>query len=231
MKISYLITCHNEVATLHNLLIRLFEYKGLYAVGGNNDDEIVIIDDFSDDRRTLEILKVASATGAKLVQHKLTDSYGDHKNFGIEQCSGDWIFQIDADEMPSELTLGENLKSIIESNPTNECFLVPRLNDFRGVKPEHAMQWGWRLTESKTLERPVVNWPDYQYRIYKKDYPRISYKRRLHEKIEGYNAYSFLPDDEDFAMIHNKTTEKQVATNVMYNKKFTEDENKGFKVG
>ena len=223
MKISYLVTCHNETDTLKELLTKLFKYKSV-------DDEIVIIDDCSDNLKTIEILSSASSLGVRLIQHKLTDSYGNQKNFGIENCLGDFIFQIDADELPSELTLGGNLKSIIDSNSDIECILVPRLNDFKGVNQQHAMQWGWRLIESPSLKRLVVNWPDPQYRIFKKDYPRISYKRRLHEKVEGFNSYSFLPFEEDYAMIHNKTIEKQVETNIMYNKKFTQEENLGYTV-
>jgi hypothetical protein len=77
---------------------------------------------------------------------------------------------------------------------------------------------------------PLVNVPDYQFRIFKKDYPRISFTRRLHEKIEGYSSYVALPPEEDYALYHDKTIETQVTTNNRYNEAFTEDENKGHSV-
>jgi glycosyltransferase involved in cell wall biosynthesis len=159
--------------------------------------------------------------------HPLNNDYGAHKNYGIEQCSGDFIFQLDGDELPPDSLLGENLHSLIESNPTIEAYAVPRINDFKGVTIEHAKQWGWRLDNSPIYNRPRVNFPDYQFRIFKKDYPRISFLRKLHEKIEGYNEYSFLPAEEDYALYHDKTIEKQIETNIRYNKNFSESDNKG----
>jgi glycosyltransferase involved in cell wall biosynthesis len=165
-----------------------------------------------------------------LASHDLNNDYGAHKNFGIEKCSGDFIFQIDGDEMPPDSLIGENLHAIIESNPVIEAYAVPRINDFRGVTPEHAKQWGWRLDTSPTYNRPRVMWPDYQWRIFKKDFPRISFTRRLHEKIEGYKKYTIFPDDEEYALYHDKTIETQLATNIRYNKLFTESENRGHSV-
>jgi hypothetical protein len=63
-----------------------------------------------------------------------------------------------------------------------------------------------------------------------KNTPHIEWKRRLHEKVEGSKTHVHLPYEYEFALLHNKTIEKQVETNIKYNKMFTEEENKGFKV-
>lgn len=147
MKISYLITCSTETDTLVQLLKRVKSFL-------ENDEIIILMDEkyVNEKNETYNIVEAYHhLNGGRLLSHKLDNDYGSHKNFGIEHCSGDFVFQLDGDELPSELTLGENLKSIIESNPTIECFLVPRLNDFIGVKQEHALQWGWKLTPSKTI--------------------------------------------------------------------------------
>ena len=47
-------------------------------------------------------------------QHKLDKNYGAHKNYGIELCKGKWIFQLDADEVPTD-GLIENIDLIIET--------------------------------------------------------------------------------------------------------------------
>ena len=78
--------------------------------------------------------------------------------------------------------------------------------------------------------RSIVNFPDYQFRIFKKDYPRISFIRRLHEKIEGYSNSVRLPDKEEYAIYHDKTIETQLKTNARYNKDFTVKENQGHSV-
>ena len=67
------------------------------------------------------------------------------------------------------------------------------------------------------------------FRLFK-NLPYIEWKRRLHEKIEGAKTYVHLPSVYELSLHHNKTIEKQIETNIKYNKMFTEEENKGFKV-
>lgn len=222
MKLSYLVTVHNETDTLTRLLERLINNR-------LDGDEIVILDDFSDNPQTQEILKQASSK-ARVIQHKLDNNYGAHKNFGNEHCTGDWVFQIDADENPSE-TLIFNIRDIIATNAHVELIYVPRINDFRGVTPEHAKQWGWKLTPSPFCQnRLVVNFPDFQSRIYRRVPDRIKWDRKLHEKIVGHDQYAFLPAEEDLALYHDKTIETQVKTNLRYNKLFSVEDNLGHKV-
>lgn len=222
MKISYLITVHNETDTLIKLLERLINNKF-------GEDEIIVLDDFSDNVETKKILNSASEK-ITVFQHSLNNDYGAHKNFGNSTCLGDWIFQIDADELPSE-TLIFNVRDIIDTNVNIELIYVPRINDYKGVTQEHAKQWGWRLTPSPSCNnRPLVNWPDFQGRIYKRVPERIRWDRKLHEKIEGHNQYAFLPADEDLALYHDKTIEKQLQTNLRYNQQFSVEDNLGHKV-
>ena len=194
-------------------------------------DEIVILNDNSDNKKTEEILlSVAEVKNVFIHKHALNNDYGAHKNYGNERCTGDWVFQIDADELPSE-TLVFNIRDIIGANVNVEMIYVPRINDYKGVTPEHAKQWGWRLTPSPSCNnRPLVNWPDYQSRIYKRVPERIKWDRKLHEKIVGHEEYAFLPADEDLALYHDKTIEKQLETNLRYNKDFSKEDNLGHKV-
>jgi len=226
MKISYLICTHNETDTLIRLLKRIINLK-------NNKDEIIILDDFSDNEITKNILNTFTDNTKNIFLHKheLNKNYSTHKNYGNKECSGDYIFQIDGDECPPENIMGENLNAIIEINPDIELIYVPRINDYRGVTEEHSKHWGWRLTPSPSYEnRPVVNWPDFQSRIYKNVPDRIKWDRKLHEKIVGHNKYSFLPAEEEYALYHDKTIEKQLETNYRYNKMFSVEDNMGHKV-
>jgi len=227
MKISYLVTCCNEGDTLNRLLTMLKSFI-YYSKSG---DEMVVLDDFSTNQQTLDILNAFKGDPAfSLHQHRLNNDYGAHKNYGNTLCTGGWIFQIDGDERPTPTLLG-NLSDIIESNPEVELIYVPRVNDFRGVNAEKAAPWGWRLSPSPSCNgRLVVNWPDHQGRIYKNVPDRIRWDRKLHEKIEGHKQYSFLPAEEDLALYHDKTIEKQLETNLRYNKDFSVTDNQGHKV-
>jgi glycosyltransferase involved in cell wall biosynthesis len=223
LSVSYLVTCHNETKTLKNLLERLVSNL-------DDNDEIVILDDFSDNPETLKILSEYSCKNlVRLYQHILDKNYGEHKNYGTTLCKGNWVFQLDGDELPSAILL-INLKNIIEANPDVEIFAVPRINDFRGVTQDHAKHWGWTLTPCEEFDnRPIVNWPDFQGRIYKNEPARIRWNRRLHEKLEGHTKFVQLPASTDFALYHDKTIETQLKTNKRYNEWFTEEENKGHK--
>lgn len=227
MKISYLITCHNEGSILEQLLGTLESFTP-------DDDDVVVLDDFSDDAKTKEVLEFyrnpIESKKFTIIDHSLDNNYGEHKNYGNTLCKGEWIFQIDGDEWPST-DLIVNLREIINANVGIELIFVPRINDFRGVTEEHAARWGWKLSPCPVCEnRPIVNWPDYQGRIYKNESSRIRWDRRLHEKIEGHVKYATLPADYNLALYHNKTIEKQIETNLKYNKAFSQEENRGHNV-
>ena len=217
--ISYLVTCKNTGYSLQILLERLSKYS--------ENNECIILDDYSDDIDTLQVLEnLSNSNFFKVYKHKLDRNYSEHKNYGNSQCKGDYIFQIDDDELPSE-TLLENLKDLIQLNNDVDLFWIPRINDFKGVNAENSRQWGWRLTPYE--DRLIVNWPDPQGRLFK-NVSCIEWKRKLHEKVEGAKTYVHLPSVYELALHHNKTIEKQIETNIKYNKLFTEEENKGFKV-
>jgi len=212
MFLSYLVTTHNETDSLDKLLSKLFSnFK-------KGNQEVVVIDDYSTNEETLNVLDKYSEN-IILLQHKLNKNYGAHKNFGIENCRGEWVFQIDADEYPTDLLL-ENIELILEQNKDNDVIWLPRCNNFSGVTDEDIKRYGWKMYEG------MVNFPDYQARIYKNK-SNIRHKKRLHERVEGYDAYTMIPPQKDYALVHEKTIEQQRKSNDFYFKNFTENENLG----
>lgn len=67
---------------------------------------------------------------------------------------------------------------------------------------------------------PVLQYPDYQQRIYRNDYPRIHWKNKVHERLDGYITHSRLPDNlelsEHLAIKHVKSLDKQILQNKKY---------------
>ena len=130
--ISYLVTCKNEGTQLRSLIQLLNKYL--------ERNEIVILDDYSND---IEIIKLKEEISnnpignVKWYQHALNQNYSEHKNYGKSLCRGKYIFQIDADELPSVFIL-ENINTILESNPDIDLFWLPRINDFIGVNEDNA---------------------------------------------------------------------------------------------
>jgi len=63
--------------------------------------------------------------------------------------------------------------------------------------------------------KPVVNWCDYQMRIYKNN-GVIQWKNKVHEQLEGYKTYAALPAEEIWSLYHPKDIERQRKQNEFY---------------
>ena len=203
MKISYSILTHNEDESLQKLLEFLVKHK-------DEEDEIVILDDYSDNPKTKEILDVmTSMHEMTFEQRHLLKDYAGQKNHLTRMCKGDYIVNIDADEIPHKLLM-KNLKSILEANPTIDLYWVPRVNTVDGITQEHINKWGWNVNE-----KGWVNFPDYQGRIWR-NRPNILWKNKVHEMLTGYREHTYLPAEEEFSFYHPKTITKQEQQNKFY---------------
>ena len=203
MKISYAVLTHNEGEYIEQILKFLSDNKGL-------DDEIVVVDDYSSDPLSKGILEEYQDMGLiKLVKRELNNDFAGQKNYLTSLCTGDYIFQIDADELPSTFLM-HNLSTILESNPGLEVYLVPRINTVEGLTPEHIAKWNWNVNE-----QGWVNFPDYQWRIYKND-PKIKWVNKVHEKLEGFSTYNGFPLDAEYCLRHFKTIDRQEKQNEFY---------------
>jgi hypothetical protein len=206
MKISYAITVCNELQEIQRLLDFLFKHK-------RENDEIVVLLDITkaDDEMisTLQHYERHHDNHMTIWQDKFQGHFAEWKNKLSSYCFGDFIFQIDADEIPNE-TLMTQLPSILETNPTIDVVLVPRINTVEGLTPEHIAKWGWNVTDTGW-----VNFPDFQWRIWR-NVPEIKWVNKVHERLDGFKTYTMLPDVEYFALYHPKTIEKQEKQNNYY---------------
>jgi glycosyltransferase involved in cell wall biosynthesis len=224
MKISYLVTCHNETLELLELIEKLKKHIDSDAP----NDEVVILDDFSTNDETIKILNKARSYGFTVVQHALNKNFAEHKNYGSKRCVGDYIVQIDADEYPHS-TLLYNMKELLEANPMVELYRVPRVNIVRGATEQDARTWGWNISKLFDYgDLPIINWHhgDYQSRIYKNSL-KIQWHKPLHETIVGAEYVSQLPKEVDWAFIHDKTIDRQRAQNMFYNQNWSVKANMG----
>jgi hypothetical protein len=202
MKISYAITVCTELEEIKRLLPFLLKNK-------RKEDEVVVLFDLTNGSE--EVKKYLLQTSeVYAVFDWFQNNFSEWKNKLNTLCSGDYIFQIDADEMITEVFM-ETLPTIIENNPEVEFYWVPRENYVTGITPKHIQEWGWRVDVQNR-----VNYPDYQGRIYKKS-PEIKWKNKLHEVLVGYKHYTSLPEITEFSINHTKTIQKQEKQNSYYN--------------
>jgi hypothetical protein len=204
MKISYAITVCNEFLEIQKLVTFLLDNK-------RQEDEIVILyDQGNGDKGIEEYLRSKSVNGDfNWHQDIFKGHFADWKNKLTSLCSGDYIFNIDADEMPTE-ELITNLPYILEVNQEVDIFLVPRVNTVEGLTQEHIRQWRWNVNE-----KGWVNFPDYQWRVYK-NVSNIKWKNKVHEVLEGFKTSTLLPAEEMYCLYHPKTIAKQEKQNNYY---------------
>jgi len=202
MKISYAITVCNELEEIKKLVSFLLLHKRI-------EDEIVILLDHSNGKD--EVYKYLLTLPQDVINYRDTfkGHFADWKNQLTSYCTGDYIFQIDADEIPQEDFM-YNLPYILELNPETDIFRVPRVNTVEGLTPEHIKKWGWRIDS-----QGWINFPDYQWRIYKNS-PNIKWKNKVHEVLEGYSTIAELPAEEQYSLYHHKVIEKQEKQNKYY---------------
>ena len=214
MKLSYGITVHKEHEELNQLLELLIHNT-------DQEDEIVIVDDFSN-QETQDVIgswvqQYSDKKVIRVFQRKLDGDFASQKNFVIEQCSGDYIFHIDADEYPNVILL-QQLKQILEINEV-DLLWIPRVNTVEGMTEDDIQKWGWKISE-----QGWVNYPDYQSRVFRRT-DSIRWERPLHELIKGAKTYSHLPPHEELSLYHPKTIEKQTQQNMFYNQNFSRELN------
>jgi len=203
MKISYSILTHNEDKSLQKLLEFLVKHK-------DEEDEIVILDDYSDNPKTIEILDVmTSMYEMKYEQRHLLKDYAGQKNYLTGMCKGQYIINIDADEIPHKFLI-KNLKDVLRANPTIDLYWVPRVNTVDGITQEHINKWGWNVNE-----KGWVNYPDYQGRIWR-NRPNILWKNKVHEVLVGHKTEAHLPANDEFCIHHPKNIERQEKQNELY---------------
>ena len=204
--ISYTITVCNEDKELDNLLGFLKDRITKY-------DEIVVqMDSLS---VTSEVTEVVNRYNERLknltvIEFPLNNDFASFKNNLKKHCTKEWIFNIDADEMPTTSLL-LSIHDILKENKEVDMFLVPRWNTVQGITEEHIKRWSWNYDKEGR-----VNWPDLQTRIYKNK-ESILWKNKVHERLTGFTTYSSLPAEVEYCLLHPKTIERQEKQNEFYN--------------
>jgi cellulose synthase/poly-beta-1,6-N-acetylglucosamine synthase-like glycosyltransferase len=143
MKISYAITVCNELEEIMRLLDLLLKNKQ------KQDEIVVLIDTVKANEQltsTLRHYEMHNMDHMVVWPGEFEGHFANWKNKLTSYCSGDYIFFLDADEIPSE-DLIQTLPEILEINPEMDTFLVPRINTVDGITSEHIANWGWNVTK------------------------------------------------------------------------------------
>lgn len=115
IKLSVVLATHNEEANLGRCLDSIKDIA----------DEIVIADEESTDKTT----EIAKKFGAKIISVSHRDNFHITKNIAIDAARGEWILQLDADEVVSPELSREIQRKINEKSEING-YWVNRRNWF-----------------------------------------------------------------------------------------------------
>lgn len=205
INVTYAITVCNEIEELTKLVDFLHPRI-------KKDDEILIqYDTDSSTNQIIDYLNIISKlhSNIRVINFPLNKDFASFKNNLKNHANGIFIFQIDADEIPTEYMV-VNLSELLEFNKDVDLFFVPRINTVEGLTHQHIQKWGWNVNE-----KGWVNFPDYQTRLYRRT-SEIEWQGKVHERIVGYNTLSVLPQEEQFCLYHHKQIERQEKQNAYY---------------
>lgn len=203
VNISYGVTVCNEAEELDSLLKFLFKFV-------DENDEVIVLQDI-----TLKDVSVTSVIEKykEKVTHRETFLNGDFatfKNELIKSATKDYLFQIDADEIPQE-SLMKSIKNILKRKSRFDVFFIPRINTVDGITEEHIVKWNWNVNDKN-----YINYPDYQMRLFKLN-KNIYWINKVHEKLVGFDKAFYFPiEGFDHCLLHHKNIVRQVSQNEFY---------------
>ena len=116
MKISYAIPVCNEWMQLEYLLNYLLKHK-------REQDEIIVQCDEGNTTPSVYQVLEEYKDKIKVIEFPLNGDFASFKNNLKDNCSGDYIFQLDADEYPEEYLMN-TIEWLIKNNSGTDIFLL-----------------------------------------------------------------------------------------------------------
>ncbi len=146
-RLSALVVVHNEEAQL-DVCLETLKFA---------DELVVVLDRCTDNSKC-----IAGGHGARLIEGGW-ELEGPRRNAGIDACTGDWIFEVDADERVTA-QLAKEIRATIATAPYGH-FLIPYDNYVgdRLVKHGWGASWGVSATVrlfAKGPKGPAKIWGD-----------------------------------------------------------------------
>lgn len=149
-KLTFAITACNEINELKKLVA---------TIANSFDKNICDIKIFLDINNSNEHMNNVISTilnvdhhilfhenALRLIPIKFNSDFSEFKNQIIDYCDSDYIFQIDADELPSEYLI-KTLPAIIDENPDLEIMYVPRINTVDNITDDLVKKWHWNISK------------------------------------------------------------------------------------
>jgi len=184
MKLSIAIATYNEEKNLPSCLEAVGDWV----------DEIVVVDGESTDKTS----KIAKKYGARVIKTTNKPIFHINKQMAIDACRGEWVLQLDADEIVDQ-DLKEEILAVVKQGNEFDAFAIRRKNFFLGRWLSKGGQY-----------------PDAVIRFFKKGKAYLPC-RSVHEQMEvpsgkisqfsGHLLHYPYPDFAEYLVKFNRYTE------------------------
>lgn len=193
MKLTYSVQVCNESRELFSLL------QFLTKVIDDEDIIHVVVDTV---RKTEKVQMVLEHFKDKIVIFERPfDSFYKNGSFHMNNAVGDYVFGLDADEMPQELLI-KNIKNIITESGA-DIIGIPRINIHPGSTEKFIHDSNFKVNDVGW-----INWPDFQLRICRVcDHVKLT--DEVHTKLTGSDKIAMLQPNPKMALWHIKSVDKQ----------------------
>ncbi len=176
-KVSVIIPCYNQgqylEESIESVLKQTFQ-----------DFEIIVINDGSNDAKTIEILKNYQEVKTKII-HTKNQGVSQARNNGIKEAVGDYILPLDADDKIGTTYIEQALE-ILEQNP--EIGIVYCDAELFGSKKEK-----WKLKEYKFPNILAGNCIFCSAMFRKTDWEKVGgYKKEMDKGLEDWEFWISL---------------------------------------
>ncbi len=113
-------------------------------------DEIVVVDGMSADRT----VDICERVGARVIRHAFEGSFAQERNLGMEHATGDWVLQIDADDVVSP-DFREAVEQVLGTPSAHVAFRFRRKSILMGRFMRYG---GWHHWLPNLVRRDAVRY-------------------------------------------------------------------------
>ena len=173
--------------------------------------KIWVLKDSTEDSEVYEKIDEINGKNISHIKYPMSGDFSKFRNYVHNFINeGEWILQLDADEMVDKDFI-HILPALIDENNNIDLLYLPRNNYVNGITDEYIEDMNWNVDDHGR-----INYPDWQGRLYKyKD--GVRWEGKVHEKVKGIKKYAMLK--EDWAHLdHVKNFDRQKRQNEYYKK-------------
>ncbi len=166
-KVSFYILTYNSEKYLGRILEKVKPFA----------DEIIIVDSYSSDN-TQSIARLYTDN----FYLRIFDNFIAQRSFAIDNCSNDWVFCLDSDEVPSK-ELIQKLQALKQNNFQSEMTI-----------DAYRIQRYWYIKHKPVHSFYPITSPDYPIRLFRKAKCSFENSSLVHETIDGFTQVELITE-------------------------------------